>query len=57
MPLRTDSISAPVASHKRASSFMNEIRVASMQFAAYFVISADRMSMIWIRSLVRSTPR
>ena len=51
MPLRTASMSAPTTSHSRASSFMNEIRVASIAFAAYFVSSAERMSMTWMRSL------
>ncbi len=37
---RTSSTSTPMASQKRAISFMNEMRVASMALAAYFVISA-----------------
>ena len=45
MPLRTCSTSAPVASHSAAISFMNEIFVASIAFAAYFVISAENGSM------------
>ncbi len=45
MPRRTWSTSAPSRSHRVAISFMNEIRVASMAFAAYFVSSAERTSM------------
>ncbi len=45
MPLRTRLTSAPTASHSCAIWFMNEIRVASIAFAAYLVISADRVSM------------
>ena len=42
MPLRTDSMSAPTTSQSRASSFMNEMRVASIALAAYLVSSAER---------------
>ncbi len=45
MPLRTTSTFAPTRSQSSAMSFMNEMRVASIAFAAYFVISADGMSM------------
>src|SRR5437773_1382600 len=45
MPLRTCVTSAPTVSHRRAIWFMNEMRVASIALAAYFVISADGMSM------------
>ena len=55
-PRRTCSMSAPTASHSRASSFMNEIRVASIALAAYLVSSAERMSMTCNRSPVRITP-
>jgi len=44
MPWRTASISTPTLSARFASSFMKEIRVASMAFAAYFVNSAERTS-------------
>ena len=54
MPLRTMSTSAPTRSHRLAISFMNEMRVASMAFAAYFVISADAMSMKMIGFPVRT---
>jgi hypothetical protein len=54
MPLRTLSTSAPTRSHRFAISFMNEIRVASIAFAAYFVISADGMSMKMIGFPVRT---
>src|SRR5881396_3058450 len=54
MPLRTCVTSAPTASHKRAIWFMNEIRVASIAFAAYFVISADGTSMKMIGLPVRT---
>jgi len=45
IPLRTISISAPTISHRLAISFINEMRVASIPLAAYFVISADAISM------------
>ena len=45
IPLRTRVTSAPTASHSSAIWFMNEMRVASMAFAAYLVISADDKSM------------
>src|SRR5207248_692235 len=37
IPLRTRVTSAPTASHSSAIWFMNEMRVASMAFAAYLV--------------------
>jgi len=55
-PLRTFSMSAPSLSARAASSFMNEMRVASMALAAYLVSSAERRSMTWMRSLVRRKP-
>ena len=57
MPLRTASMSAPTTSHRRASSFMKLIRVASIAFAAYFVSSAEATSITWMRSFVRRMPR
>ncbi len=45
MPMRTSSISAPTSSARLASSFMNEMRVASIELAAYLVNSAERTSM------------
>ena len=54
MPLRTMSTSAPTRSQRFAISFMNEMRVASIAFAAYFVISADGMSMKMIGFPVRT---
>jgi hypothetical protein len=39
-PSRTRLMSAPTRSQIRAISFMNEIRVASIALAAYFVSSA-----------------
>ena len=42
MPWRTCSMSAPSASARLASSFMNEMRVASIALAAYLVSSAER---------------
>ncbi len=54
MPLRTTSTFAPTRSHSSAMSFMNEMRVASMAFAAYFVISADGRSMKMIGRPVRT---
>jgi len=53
MPWRTFSMSAPSFSARLASSFMNEIRVASMAFAAYLVSSADLMSITIRRSWLR----
>ena len=51
MPLRTMFTSAPTNSHKLAISFMKLIRVASMELAAYFVISAEGMSIKMTRKL------
>ncbi len=45
MPRRTWSTSAPSRSQSVAISFMKEMRVASIAFAAYFVSSAERRSM------------
>ncbi len=45
IPRRTLCTSAPTSSQKRAIWFMNEMRVASMALAAYFVTSAEAMSM------------
>ena len=50
MPLRTCSMSAPRRSASSASSFMNEMRVASIALAAYLVSSAERMSITCRRS-------
>ena len=52
--MRTLSTSAPTFSHRLAISFMNEMRVASMALAAYFVISAEGMSMKMIGLPVRT---
>src|SRR5438132_9906177 len=41
MPRRTSSMSAPIASARFATSFMNEMRVASIELAAYLVSPAD----------------
>ena len=46
-------MSAPRASARLASSFMNEMRVASMALAAYLVSSAERVSMTSRRSWLR----
>ena len=54
IPLRTMSTSAPVASQSAAISFMKEIFVASIAFAAYFVISAENGSMKRIGLPVRT---
>ena len=53
MPWRTSSMSAPSDSASSASSFMNEMRVASMALAAYLVSSAERTSMITSLSRLR----
>ena len=49
MPLRIISMSAPSRSAMFASSFMKLIFVASIAFAAYFVSSAERRSMMIMR--------
>ena len=53
-PFRTRSTFAPTRSQSAAISFMNEMRVASMAFAAYLVISADGISMKMIGFPVRT---
>ena len=53
MPLRTFSTSTPARSHRFAISFMNEMRFASIEFAAYLVISASRTPMTSMRSWLR----
>src|ERR1043166_5345075 len=53
MPRRTSSMSAPIASARLASSFMNEMRVASMPLAAYLVSSAERTPITMMRSRLR----
>ena len=50
MPRRTASMSAPTLSARLASSFMNEMRVASIALAAYLVSSAERTSITRVRS-------
>lgn len=54
IPFRTRSTSAPTASQRLAISFMKEMRVASIAFAAYLVISAEAMSMKMIGFPVRT---
>ena len=53
MPCRTSSMSAPSRSARLASSFMNEMRVASMALAAYLVSSAERTLICRMRSRLR----
>src|SRR5512145_133326 len=53
MPRRTSSMSAPIASARLASSFMNEMRVASIELAAYLVSSAERTLITMTRSWLR----
>ncbi len=53
MPTRTCSMSAPSFSASSASSFMKEMRVASIALAAYLVSSAERMSITCRRSWFR----
>ena len=50
---RTSSTSAPNSSHTFAISFMNEMRVASMAFAAYLQSSALAQSITMIGAPVR----
>ena len=45
IPRRTSLMSAPTSSHSRDIKFMKLIRIASIAFAAYFVSSAEAMSM------------
>ena len=40
---RTCEMLAPVISQKRAISFTNDMRVASIAFEAYFAVSDERM--------------
>src|SRR6476620_5174833 len=54
MPFLTRSTLAPTRSQRFAISFMKEMRVASIALAAYFVISADGMSMKMIGLPVRT---
>ena len=49
-PWRTAWMSAPVASHRRESSFMNETRIASIVLAAYLMSSLDSGSVTTSRS-------
>ncbi len=53
MPFRIISMSAPSFSAMFASSFMKLILVASIAFAAYFVSSAERRSMMIMRWRLR----
>ena len=46
-------MSAPTSSQTLATSFMNEMRVASMALAAYFVSSALAQSITMIGAPVR----
>ena len=57
MPILTLLTSAPTASHILAISFINEILVASIAFAEYFVISALAISIKIIVSLFRTIGR
>ena len=50
---RTDSASAPTSSQTFAISFMNEMRVASIAFAAYLQSSALGVSITMIGAPVR----
>ena len=49
--------SAPTSSQRLAMSFINEMRVASIEFAAYFIISALGMSVKITRKLLSITGR
>ena len=57
MPLRTLFTSAPTRSQMFEISLMNEIFVASIEFAAYFVSSALLMSMAMNASSERMNGR
>ncbi len=54
---RTMSTSAPNSSHTLAISFMNEMRVASMAFAAYLQSSALGQSITMMGAPVRVNGR
>ncbi len=54
MPRRTSATSAPTRSQRLAISFTNEMRVARKALAAYFVISALRLSIARIGFSVRT---
>ena len=51
IPLRTILTSAPTSSHRLAISFMKLMRVASIELAAYLIISAEGISVKIRRSL------
>ena len=53
MAFRTWSTSAPTSSHMFAISFMNEIRVARIEFAAYLHSSALSVLIVRIGAPVR----
>ena len=53
IPLRTIFTSAPTSSHKFAISFMKLMRVANIELAAYFIISALGMSVKITRKLFK----
>ena len=50
IPFLTILTSAPINSQRLAISFIKDILVASIEFAAYFIISAEGISVIMIRS-------
>ena len=53
MTFRTWSTSAPTRSQRFATSFMNEMRVASMAFETYLLSSALAQSIIRMGAPVR----
>ncbi len=55
--VRTQFTSAPTFSHRLAISLINDMRVASMAFAAYLVISAEGKSMNMTLKLLRRKGR
>ena len=57
IPLRTILTSAPTNSQRLAMSFIKLIRVASIELAAYFVISAEGISMKITRKLFSKNGR
>ena len=52
IPLFTGLTSAPTSSHRFAMSFMKLMRVASIELAAYLIISAEGISVKISRSLI-----
>ena len=57
IPFRTIFTSAPTSSHRFAISFINDMRVASIELAAYLIISAEGISVKITRKLFNRNGR